>query len=102
MKILHLSRLTLISLLCANLCWGEVYEGFYTMTHDKNTNKVLNSFGVRTAFITTMADDEKAQKILEKWQYFVNKFDSSYEFIPISKVLWRERRYPKNFCFLPW
>ncbi|TLD79809.1 LysM peptidoglycan-binding domain-containing protein [Helicobacter sp. MIT 05-5293] len=100
MKILHLLRLTLISLLCANLCWGEVYEGFYTMTHDKNTNKVLNSFGVRTAFITTMADDEKAQKILEKWQYFVNKFDSSYEFIPILKSAMAREEIPQEFLFL--
>lgn len=100
MKILQILRLMVVFFLCVNLCWGEVYEGFYTMTHDKNTNKVLNSFGVRTAFITTMVDDEKAQKIHEKWQYFVNKFNSSYEFIPILKSAMAREEIPQEFLFL--
>ncbi|AAP77920.1 lytic transglycosylase domain-containing protein [Helicobacter hepaticus] len=75
-------------------------NGFYTMTHNRSANNVLNSFGVHTAFIATIADDARAQKIQEKWKYFVQRFEHSYEFIPTLKNMMAREQIPQEFLFL--
>ena len=77
-------------------------NGFYTMTHNRSANNVLNSFGVHTAFIATIADDARAQKIQEKWKYFVQRFEHSYEFIPTLKNMMAREQIPQEFYFLLW
>lgn len=94
--------------LCATFfLWLSMYtlsigdEGnFYAMTHNKNTNNVLNSFGVHTAYVTSIFDSAKAQKINEKWAYFVKKFTNSYEFIPTLKNMMAKEQIPQEFLFL--
>lgn len=72
---------------------------FYAMTYDKNTD-VVNSFGVQTAYITAIADNEKAQRIKDKWQYFVRQFQNSYEFIPTLRNMMAKEQIPQEFLFL--
>lgn len=86
-------------LLTLSLFYAEDSE-FYTMNYDSNQNRVLNAFGVKSAFINTIFDDEKVQKIQQKWQYFAKKFDISYEFIPalLDKLIQEE--VPQELLFL--
>lgn len=74
-------------------------DDFYTMTYNKNTN-ILNSFGVHTSFMTSIADDEKAQRIRDRWQYFVQRFAQSYEFIPTLRNMIAKEQIPQEFLFL--
>lgn len=81
---------------------GAVAEDndFYPMTYNAYTNNVLNSFGVRASFITAIADNAKAQRIQDKWQYFAQRFEHSYEFIPTLKNMIAKEQIPQEFLFL--
>ncbi len=82
-------------------CTALSGEGdIYAFTYNKRTNSVLNSFGVHTGFIISMADTQRVQKIEEKWQYFVQKFTKSYEFIPVLKNMMAKEGVPQEFLFL--
>lgn len=73
---------------------------FYTMTYNKNSHAVLNSFGVHAGFMTSITDSVRAQKIQARWQYFIQRFDSSYEFIPTLRNMMAREEVPKEFLFL--
>lgn len=73
---------------------------FYAITHNKSANNVLNSFGVHIAFIASILDSERAQKIQDKWQYFLKRFEHSYEFIPTLKNMMAKEEIPQEFLFL--
>lgn len=92
-----------IRLSCALLCMFEVAlsEGRDVMVaYHTSTNNVLNSFGVQSAYIAQIVDHNRVQKIQDDWKYFVNRYASSYEFIPILKNMIAKQQIPQEFLFL--
>lgn len=89
-----------VLMVCGTLnLWGNEGE-FYALNHNKKANNVLNAFGVHTAFIGNVADSERAQRIQDKWQYFLKQFEHSYEFIPTLKNMMAKEEIPQEFLFL--
>ncbi len=64
---------------------------------DKMSADTLNSFGVGVEFLPSL----KRNAILDaKWEFFVDQFDSSYEFIPIIRSMIIQAGIPQEFLFL--
>lgn len=101
-KLWRISCVCAMALMISLANEGEFSYGgeFGTMTYNNYTNNVLNAFGVHTAYIVDISDSEKAQKIQEKWAYFVQKFAKSYEFIPTLKNMIAKEQIPQEFLFL--
>lgn len=64
---------------------------------DKMSATTLNSFGVGVEFLPSL----KRNAILDsRWSFFVEQFDSSYEFIPIIRSMIIQAGIPQEFLFL--
>lgn len=75
---------------------------FNSLVYDRFSENVLNSFGVSGAFLAElrMKNSLKIGSAQSRWDYFLQKFDSSYEFIPILKSMITKAGIPQEFLFL--
>ncbi|PAF41985.1 lytic transglycosylase domain-containing protein [Helicobacter sp. 11S03491-1] len=75
---------------------------FDSLVYDRFSENVLNSFGVSGTFLAQLRakNSLKSNTAEARWDYFLEKFDSSYEFIPILKSMIAKAGIPQEFLFL--
>ncbi|PAF46624.1 lytic transglycosylase [Helicobacter sp. 12S02634-8] len=95
-------KLKLMALLSC-VCLSSVLRAdLNNLVYDRFSENILNSFGVSGVFLAKL----KAKNSLKlgsaetKWDYFLQKFDASYEFIPILKSMIAQAGIPQEFLFL--
>lgn len=89
-------------LLTCMLCVSHLKADFNSLTYDRFSENVLNSFGVSGTFLAQLRakNSLKSSSAEARWDYFVEKFDSGYEFIPILKSMMAQAGIPQEFLFL--
>ncbi|PAF52189.1 lytic transglycosylase domain-containing protein [Helicobacter sp. 13S00477-4] len=81
---------------------GFLRAEFKNLVYDRYGEDILNSFGVSGSFLAQLRVENplKTWSAETRWDYFLEKFDSSYEFIPILRSMMAEAGIPQEFLFL--
>lgn len=92
------ATLFLMSLFLASFLRAD----FNNLVYDRFSENVLNSLGVSGAFLAELRvkNSLRIGSAQSRWEYFLQKFDSSYDFIPILRSMITQAGIPQEFLFL--
>lgn len=96
-------KIKLINILFACMIFASFLKAdFNSLAYDRSSENILNSFGVSGTYLAKLKINTSLSpaKADERWDYFVEKFDSSYDFIPILKSMIAQAGIPQEFLFL--
>ncbi|PAF47640.1 lytic transglycosylase [Helicobacter sp. 12S02232-10] len=96
---MQLKTMVLLTCLCSS---SMLKADFNSLIYDRFSENILNSFGVSGTFLAELKvkNSFKTNSAEARWDYFLEKFDSSYEFIPILKSMMAQAGIPQEFLFL--